>query len=383
LASRTVALYKYVPSESGWKYLKAAFHNNNRIKPHVVLTPDGEKTIKTGSYYLYHSRKWEAVGDDPTEAHRRLLKKRGELLTVANGGMVVQTERTSTVSGTLRGALDEWLEEVEDGDFHQDTYDAKRLVAEEFVKSCKGVKLLSGVTRKHRLTYINAHLKKQGNDDRTRFNKFLHLRQFLNRNKLTEHLTKKDAPKYSIKDPVALEDDELAQFWKVCQPYKHLMYTLLLCCGLRLREIQTLLWTDILWNEGLIRIRPRPEWGFFPKKEHCRDIPLSDDLLEKLRQKKLMSKSAVVFTTKSGKPVKHLWDDLQRIFAKTTVPKEKWHAHTFRATFCTTLLRQNMPVPDVMRVMGHRDVKSTMRYMAILEKSKLREKMASVKFAVA
>lgn len=58
--------------------------------PHAVLTPNGEQTIKDGYYCLSYNRKWEPVGNDPAEAVRLLMKKRGELLTVANGGSVVQ-----------------------------------------------------------------------------------------------------------------------------------------------------------------------------------------------------------------------------------------------------------------------------------------------------
>ena len=261
MAARAVNLYKYVPTDDGWKYFKAAFHNNNRIKPHTVHTPDGEKTIKTGNYCLYYSRKWETVGDDPNEAHRLLMKKRGELLTIANGGQVVQTEPASKVTGSLRASLDSWLEEIEDGGWHQDTYDAKRLVADEFTLSCKGVKLLSAITRKHCLKYINAWLKERGNSDRTRFNKFLHLRQFMHRNGLTDHLTADDAPDYSEKDPLAFEDEELALFWQVCPSHKQLRYEVLVSCGLRKQEIETLRWIDILWKEGVIRIQPRPGVG--------------------------------------------------------------------------------------------------------------------------
>lgn len=381
MAHRKVQLYKYLLLDSGWRYCRAAFYENNRIKPHVVLTPQGEVTLKDGQYYLGFARKWEPVGNDPGEAHRLLLKKRGELQVVANGGTVVEQQQTK-VSGTLRSAFDAWLEEVEDSGKHQDTYDAKALVALEFIKSCKA-KLLSAVTRQQCLQYINAWLKKQGNDDRTRFNKYLHLRQFLQWHKLEEHLTRKDAPSYSVKDPLAFEDDELSLFWKVCQPYKRLLYSVLLCCGLRLQEIMTLRWVDIIWNEGVIRIQPRPEWGYVPKKHHCRDIPLQDDLLKELRERKLTSKSPLVFSTKSGRPLKHHWDDCQVLFKKTrTVPLEKAHPHTFRATFCTTLLRQGVPIPDVMRLMGHKDVASTMRYMAVLRTTELREKIARVKFAI-
>jgi hypothetical protein len=83
------------------------FYPNNRIKPHAVLTPGGEQTTKDGYYCLFYNRKWEPVGNDPAEAVRLLMKKRGELLTVANGGSVVQEpEGEPKVAGTLHSAFD-------------------------------------------------------------------------------------------------------------------------------------------------------------------------------------------------------------------------------------------------------------------------------------
>ena len=107
MAYRTVQLYKYIKLPTGWRYCKAVFYPNNRIKPHAVLTPDGEQTIKDGYYCLSYDRKWEPVGNDPTEAVRLLMKKRGELLTVANGGTVVQEpEGEPKVAGTLHSAFE-------------------------------------------------------------------------------------------------------------------------------------------------------------------------------------------------------------------------------------------------------------------------------------
>ena len=63
MASRTVQLFKYIKLPNlGWRYCKAVFYPNNRIMPHAVLTPNGEKTIKDGCYCLYYSRKWEPAG---------------------------------------------------------------------------------------------------------------------------------------------------------------------------------------------------------------------------------------------------------------------------------------------------------------------------------
>ena len=112
MANRTVQLYKYTKLPTGWRYCKAVFYPNNRIKPHAVLTPDGEQTIKDGYYCLSYNRKWEPVGNDPAEAVRLLMKKRGELLTVANGGSVVrEPEGEPKVSGSLYSAFEAWVRE--------------------------------------------------------------------------------------------------------------------------------------------------------------------------------------------------------------------------------------------------------------------------------
>src|ERR1035438_7669558 len=143
MAKRRVQLYKYTKLPTGWRYCKAVFYPNNRIKPHAVLTPDGEQTIKDGYYVLSYVRKWEPVGNDPTEAQRLLMKKRGELLAVANGGTVVQP---ATVSGSLHSALEFWIQDFIDGGAHPDTILVKRMVAREFQQSCK-LKALAAVTR--------------------------------------------------------------------------------------------------------------------------------------------------------------------------------------------------------------------------------------------
>ena len=110
MANRRIQLYKYTKLPTGWRYCKAVFYPNNRVKPHAVLTPNGEQTIKDGYYCLSYNRKWEPIGNDPAEAVRLLMKKRGELLTVANGGSVVQEpEGEPKVADTLHSAFEAWV----------------------------------------------------------------------------------------------------------------------------------------------------------------------------------------------------------------------------------------------------------------------------------
>lgn len=186
MASRRVGLYKYTAIDGHWKYVKAVFCPNNKIKAHAVLDNGLERAAKGGYYVLSYARKWEPVGNDPEAAVKALNRKRGELLTLANGGTVVYEQNgtvQTTVQGTLKAALEDWIQEVIDRGQDAETIRAKRTCGNEFARSCK-VKQLSAVTRQHCLQYINAYLIKMGNGDRTRYNKFGRLREFLTRESL-------------------------------------------------------------------------------------------------------------------------------------------------------------------------------------------------------
>jgi integrase len=381
---KRVQLYKYTKLDGRWKYSKAVFYPNNKIKAHAVMTPTGEQTIKDGYYVLSYARKWESVGNDPVESQRMLLLRRGELATLAHGGSVGSPAMTEPkVGGTVKDAFDAWLQDHQDGGADSETVRIKRGIAREFQESCKE-RMLANITRSMCLKYINEFLKKQGNGDRTRFNKYLHLRQWLKFHKL-ELLTTADAPDYEDPEPVAIEDEELEIFWQFCPPGKRLLFTLLLCCGLRKGEIQTLRWVDLVGGrEPHIRIQPRPEYNWFPKKHHCRDVPIADDeLWAQLMHRKMLSKSPLVFHTASGKPLTHHWEDTQRIFRNAKLDMAKAHPHCWRATYCTTLLRQKVDIPEIMKLMGHKDVTSTMRYLAVLNRQKRHEVMAKVRFKTA
>ena len=385
MGNTRVALYKYIKLSSGsWRYCKPAYATNNKLKPHIILTPDGNtERHDEGQYYLGYrngAQVWEPVGNDPVEAQRQLKKKESELAYQAHGGQIVQSA-DRLPEGTLRAAIGDFLEDIENGDWHEETYEAKKQVLEDFAAFVK-VKLLAQVTRKHCLTYLNRHLREQGNGDRTRFNKFLHLRQFLVRSGTTDMLTTVDAPKYCQGDPLCFEDDEVKGFFEQCPPKHRLLFTVLLCCGLRFQEVLTLRWVDIDWQTGLVKVQPRPEYKFKPKKHHVRDVPIPDALLAELKARKESSKSPLVFVTRTGSPRTHMLEDCKEICTRAKIADAKSHLHTFRATYCTTLLRQGVSVQDVQQLMGHKDVASTMRYMAKMRKEDLRQKVNAVKFPV-
>ena len=104
MASRRVGLYRYTSIDGRWKYVRAVFYPNNKIKAHAVFDTRIERVSKGGYYVLSYARREEPVGNDPEAAVKALNRKRGELLTVANGGSVV-SEQNGTVQTTVCDCL--------------------------------------------------------------------------------------------------------------------------------------------------------------------------------------------------------------------------------------------------------------------------------------
>jgi integrase len=58
----------------------------------------------------------------------------------------------------------------------------------------------------------------------------------------------------------------------------------------------------------------------------------------------------------------------------------KYHPHRFRATYCTKLLQSGIDLKTVQKLMGHKTIESTMRYLAKAESKKVRAKVDAVQW---
>jgi hypothetical protein len=68
-----LSIYKYARTDKGWRYCKAAFHPNGKIKPNVVLVSGVEEKHTEGRYLLNFSSRWIDIGDKALEAQRKRL----------------------------------------------------------------------------------------------------------------------------------------------------------------------------------------------------------------------------------------------------------------------------------------------------------------------
>ena len=75
MAISKYTLYKYVKVAGTWRYCKAAYHENGKIKPDIVFVSVKEGLLEKhteGRYYMSHNGQWIDAGTDALDAQRNV-----------------------------------------------------------------------------------------------------------------------------------------------------------------------------------------------------------------------------------------------------------------------------------------------------------------------
>mgnify|MGYP000272674989 CR=1 FL=1 len=150
--------------------------------------------------------------------------------------------------------------------------------------------------------------------------------------------------------------------------------------GFRIGEIRGLQWGDI--DHGRLQLTIRravdAEHGAVtsPKHGKTRQVPLSGALAAALSQ--LRKRGLWVVSTDDGGILGYrvALRTLHKIYVQAGVPVPvsdagvtmPWHA--LRHTFGTDLAGRGVPLPTLMELMGHTDIKTTMRYVTVTNDQK-------------
>lgn len=164
------------------------------------------------------------------------------------------------------------------------------------------------------------------------------------------------APGVTEKVPVALSDEELARLIQAASlrhPLRGFAVCLLYFTGARVNEAIHLRWDDVIGDN--LRITEG-------KGNKERYVPLTGKLL----------------TTLQG--LRNYTNDSERILPRTTQCVWTWvreagrdaglkraHPHLLRATFATALLNRGAKAHTVKDLLGHVNLKTTMRYLAVTD----------------
>jgi len=132
--------------------------------------------------------------------------------------------------------------------------------------------------------------------------------------------------------------------------------------GLRFGELIALKWEDIDLETGIMNVNRNLVRGFVgsPKNNRSRIVPLTQNVLTMLKRKKISG--GYIFQNRKGKPMIYNSSrkKLKALCVKADIKEISWHA--LRHSFATHLIRKNVSVVTVKELLGHSDIKMTLRY---------------------
>lgn len=168
---------------------------------------------------------------------------------------------------------------------------------------------------------------------------------------------------------LAFEQFEQDRILSYC--FKHCLTNMLgivLCLftGIRLGELLALTWQDVNFEKRYLNIN---KTAFYIKqdgrnmiltnepktKSSNRILPLSKNLLEMLENKKQVSNSEYIISTKYGKQVspRSYQRTFERLLKRLNIPYKNFHS--LRHTFATRALELGLDVKTVSELLGHKN----------------------------
>jgi integrase len=150
-----------------------------------------------------------------------------------------------------------------------------------------------------------------------------------------------------------LKAEEIETLLKNCSDHLRPIVVTALNTGMRSSEIFNLKWSQVdLQNRKITVINA--------KNNESRVIPINKTLYEELSTLSQESKGEYVFPGEDGHPLKSVKKAFSSALKKSGI--EDFTFHDLRHTFASHLVMKGTDIRTVQQLMGHKDIKMTMRY---------------------
>jgi integrase len=145
--------------------------------------------------------------------------------------------------------------------------------------------------------------------------------------------------------------------------YLHMIVLIALETGLRKGAILKLKWKDIDFDRGMLRV--------LTKGDVRVSVPLSDRLKVALRETRLRSKVITLHVVANDlrQEVKVFKDAFKGALRRAGIP-QGFRFHDLRHTFASHFLIKTRDLKALQEILGHSDIKMTMRYAHLLDEHK-------------
>ncbi len=172
-----------------------------------------------------------------------------------------------------------------------------------------------------------------------------------------------DHPKYELNPPRVLSPLEYRALRDAASvdPRIYAIIEILLQTGIRIGELANLRVADI--NDSTLTIRA---YEGHPQRE----VPLNrraKEALKRYMETRTKTESDYIFVTKTGRPflVRNIRDAVERYFKKAGIEKVK--INDLRHTFVAHHLKQGVSLVFLSKVLGHKRLSSTERYLQYIK----------------
>lgn len=176
-----------------------------------------------------------------------------------------------------------------------------------------------------------------------------------------------------------LSGDEIRRVLQVADPFMRKAILIFLYTGLRRSELVYLEWKDLDFDNGLICVQSKAEFGFHPKSYRPRSIPMCKELRTLLMD--MPQAGRFIFDNGHDRPLHHpntYYKEIVKVYKKAGVAGA--NLHTLRHTFASHLIMKGVDPRTVQEYLGHSSLQITEKY-SHLSKSHRREAINVLSFS--
>lgn len=407
--SDRVNIIKYVKHADRWRFAPVARRSSGSIHWDHVLIDGLPQPHPEGKYFIEWRedgvRKRRSVGSIPSDILAEAQRQRALLDAKAAGIEVAESEsKPLTRQLFVADAIERYLRDVKMNK-SESTFRHYSHTLGLFKKSLAKA-TIDAIDRDDMMDF-QASLYKLELSARTVKHKAIIVTSFLKTVGVRNLLGKGDWPTYTEEDPEIYTPEELQKFFKNCTRDEFLLFQFFLHSGFRDGEVRHAEWPDLDFNHGVVRVKHKEasksqNWSFDPKSRRTREVPLPDFLIDLLRDAKKKSKSKLMFPSKAhskapkarpgGKPSDEFLEYCKAIAFRAGLNCgdcenavgelcavapccEQFYLHKFRATFATMHLQSGVDILTVSKWLGHKELKTTMRYLTAARGEDVRKKV--------
>jgi integrase len=360
-------LYKYVKVDGIWRYCKAAYHDTGKIKPDVVFVNVKQALLEKhteGRYFMSHNGEWIDAGTDALDAQRKRKQRLAlDEFNRLSGNASAQSAVVLPGSAeriTLKAAAEKYFANCEARGLDPDSIRKYRSAVDPFIEHCGVTYVDQCRGNKQVLFNYMGWLRKQpvrarkhGNPERTLANKVGDVRIFLKEFGVTNLLKKNEEPKYHKKKVIAHPDDELDVLYGAADCEERFLLDFFI--GTMARDHETYGKHGHPELTGTILT-------LYGKHHKTRTVEITQRLADAIRERRKRSNSKALFVDRKGKPDKHLLRKLQNI-AKKAGAEFHTELHKLRKTGASRRYLAGVPLPMLMRELGHESMAVTQDYL--------------------